>query len=397
MPEGNLQKQLCIQFLVNGLCELEDAFAKHSTDSAGKTKQDLLSQIYPDSLMLGLELLNKIRIEGDFAPIRTFPELLSLCQDYFYKWQPDLTGVVDLNKKLLRKSDNIVTDFCRESRKRGRNIAADWEEKALFTDIRQEFEALTAPLRFQLYRKVRETLILKPVFQQTELSDFIDEIYALCEKPTAQQLERKFREFYVSIPKTLKHYGIDPDNPRKMGVMTCPYCGYVMRKVHQEFKCFGDACKENISRGAQPRPFVTQDQVWMVRKSIADYITRPGIPELKLRDDLMREFKGQVQIEMWPKLDAFDLLVKVLTTGKRVAVDVKDHASPFFIIKEINEVKYPQNHDCAKFIYVIPDYRLEKSPAMVSDIRSVIHQSKNTLLDAMSVGDFRKLMRREVT
>ncbi|MDF5758378.1 hypothetical protein [Spongiactinospora sp. TRM90649] len=96
-------------------------------------------------------------------------------------------------------------------------------------------------------------------------------------------------------------------------------------------------------------------------RGIWRYTTVPGLPELALRDRLTE--RG-LKVEMWPGLDAYDLLVEVgPKRGKKqkFKVDVKDYTSATTLAKLVHAQEGDRGG--ADWL-VVPDYRAGQIPLL---------------------------------
>jgi hypothetical protein len=113
---------------------------------------------------------------------------------------------------------------------------------------------------------------------------------------------------------------------------------------------------------AIPEP-MPADKHKALARGIWRYTTVPGIPELALRDQL---HKRGLDVDLWPSLDAYDLLVTIPGNGKCFKVDVKDYTSATTLASLI----HAQEGDCggAEWL-VVPDYRAGQIPLLTEVCR----------------------------
>jgi REase associating with pPIWI_RE len=106
-----------------------------------------------------------------------------------------------------------------------------------------------------------------------------------------------------------------------------------------------------------PQPIPADKHKALVR-GVWRYTTVPGIPELALRDELQ---KRGLKADLWPSLDAYDLLVTVAGTDKPFKVDVKDYTSA----TTLGSLLHAQEGDRggAEWL-VVPDYRAGQIPLL---------------------------------
>ncbi|MET8037757.1 hypothetical protein [Streptomyces sp. NPDC005345] len=96
-------------------------------------------------------------------------------------------------------------------------------------------------------------------------------------------------------------------------------------------------------------------------RGIWRYTTVPGLPELALYDQLKE--RG-LKVDLWPGLDAYDLLVEVAPKRRKklsFKVDVKDYTSVTTLAKLIHAQEGDKGG--AKWL-VVPDYRARQVPLL---------------------------------
>jgi hypothetical protein len=108
---------------------------------------------------------------------------------------------------------------------------------------------------------------------------------------------------------------------------------------------------------AIPEPTPVDKHKALVR-GVWRYTTVPGIPELALRDQLQ---KRGLKVDLWPALDAYDLLVTIPGTDKPFKVDVKDYTSA----TTLGSLIHAQEGDRggAEWL-VVPDHRAGQIPLL---------------------------------
>ncbi|WP_204292804.1 restriction endonuclease-related protein [Micromonospora gifhornensis] len=96
-------------------------------------------------------------------------------------------------------------------------------------------------------------------------------------------------------------------------------------------------------------------------RGIWRYTTVPGLPELALRDRLAE--RG-LKVQLWPGLDAYDLLVEVgpkRAKKKAFRVDIKDYTSAAMLAKLVHAQEGDKGG--AEWL-VVPDYRCGQVPLL---------------------------------
>lgn len=106
-----------------------------------------------------------------------------------------------------------------------------------------------------------------------------------------------------------------------------------------------------------PQPMPAEKHKALAR-GIWRYTTIPGIPELALRDRLVE--RG-LTVDMWPAMDAYDLLVTIPGTTTSFKVDVKDYTSATTLGSLIRAQEGDRGG--ASWL-VVPDYRAGQVPLL---------------------------------
>lgn len=127
---------------------------------------------------------------------------------------------------------------------------------------------------------------------------------------------------------------------------------------------------------AIPQPTPAEKHKALAR-GIWRYTTVPGIPELALRDRLVE--RG-LKVDLWPALDAYDLLVEIPGTTTSFKVDVKDYTSGRTLASLIHAQEGDRGG--AEWL-VVPDYRAGQIPLL----SGVCHQYGMKAVTASTFGE----------
>jgi hypothetical protein len=153
----------------------------------------------------------------------------------------------------------------------------------------------------------------------------------------------------------------------------CPRCGYPLRREKdstngepvrlscQSPRCAGEGatvdvwmdgrCRVGAGASYEPPPLRETDGLVCLRRGIWRYTVLPGLIEVELRDRLAQ--KSDVEVTMWPELDAYDL--RVDTPDASYQVDVKDWTLPRYGIRRLP----PRSPDQPTMYIVVPDGRAD--------------------------------------
>lgn len=153
----------------------------------------------------------------------------------------------------------------------------------------------------------------------------------------------------------------------------CPRCGYPLRRQQvdsgrepfrlscQSPQCANKGAAVDVWKDGRCRvgergsyeapPLRDADALVCLRRGIWRYTVLPGLIELELRDRLQRD--SDVQVILWPELDAYDLQVE--TSSQSYQVDVKDWTLPRYSLRRLP----PRSPDQPTMYIVVPDDRAD--------------------------------------
>jgi len=141
----------------------------------------------------------------------------------------------------------------------------------------------------------------------------------------------------------------------------CPHCGWTLTYHRGEWQCNRGTICHLLADLKDAKHFPETNKNWFrMVPGVQRYVLIPGIAEHQLADRLE---KDGYKIDMYPKIDRYDLLVE--KDGKSVGLDVKDHHSPFFFARNIVETHEELDVD---LYYVIPDARRREGDSGYKEI-----------------------------
>jgi hypothetical protein len=101
------------------------------------------------------------------------------------------------------------------------------------------------------------------------------------------------------------------------------------------------------------------------------YSTIPGLEELLLEGELLSI--QEVEVEMWPRTDTYDLLVEIPRRGWRRKVDVKDYADPGRLAAALGRNQALCGRD---MVIVVPAHRADQVRLLNERLRHIIGQPR---------------------
>lgn len=186
-----------------------------------------------------------------------------------------------------------------------------------------------------------------------------EQLYMFLMEMDDSELMEKIKECYEKI-NDLDRYRV------------CPNCGWTLVWKTGKWQCnSGSPCHMLVDLSEAGKFSKSQKQYLRMTRGIQRYTLIPGIAEHLIANKLSK--KGY-QVQMYPKIDEFDILVK--NNGLKLALDVKDYSHPFFLARNI--VKNILNNEFDQDIwFVIPNYRLDIYPSYIKMAKGYIKNDVN--------------------
>jgi hypothetical protein len=294
-----------------------------------------LQNPYPDNLQRGLNLLTLLCIERRKRIPQGIPELIMWCRNKAIPdFGLDIESVHDINEddRLLNRHVFTVTDFCMDWACTGPNVEDELMEEKLLSSALGTCRKESSQKSYESFRRL---LIERPVIKEFDL------LKLMMDSQELYILEKEIRSSYVSCPTvhSLKGY-----------FYCCSRCGSLLLKRNDgKLICEHDYCR---ATGYEPGKKIPENErIVSLKRGLRRYITLPGLAELRLEKKLK---KLNLDVEMWPDFDSFDLRIEF--PDKEVwAVDVKDWTNPFYLAHRVKPFPNPSSWTKARFIF--PDER----------------------------------------
>lgn len=307
-----------------GLVALQDEIDTHGHPRAP----------YPRLLQRGLDVASMLNcLDGSSYPV-TLADLLVMAGRPVYEWCPNLEGAIADQFYAARLLENFeITRDCLSLAALGQQDS----EHIFYQTLMACCEEVGASGQ-ALYEAWRGTVVELPVASgYTQL---------LGKNPIFMRYmnvaQRLIDTFYVRMPTVHAEAG---------KVYLCPSTGTRLRRIGGKLVTeLRDETAQHLVDTLGPRTIEYTPDVLELRRPARLFWALPGWYELKLRDSA-RELGWDV--DLWPKLDTVDLVIRKKGSTRRFAIDVKDHISPQGLAHSFSRFKGYKSH--LRFI-VIPDY-----------------------------------------
>ncbi len=270
----------------------------------------------------------------------------------------------EYQNELLLDDEGVPTELCEE-------LAAeeldynnpDSFQREIFESIKNLAEGSKDP--DITYTQIREFLVKYPLSTQDERSDILLDVDV--KKPNTFK-ELILDEVYQDkIPSAYYVNGM---------ILRCDFCGNLIKNQKNNLTCINKGCEFNrLSNSKKQKKYQELNPGQEVRQAhfgVRRYMSIPGIPELKLKDDLE---KIGCKVTLWPGLDLCDLFVETPSDFK-ISIDVKDWKYPHELAKNVNQKVIPreelenQGFISGLYCYVFPDIRKKENPDYMNAFKS---------------------------
>lgn len=295
---------------------------------------------YPAALQRGLDIAAAINWRENRKLPVTLADLLRVAATPIYKWCPDLAGpLADQYYAASLLEDFEITRDCLSLS----SLANQDEELVFYRTLMECCEELGTSGQ-TLYEQWRRTVIEAPIATgYTQL---------LSRHPTflgaLSVVQRLIDTFYARMP---------PVHAQDGKIHLCPLTRTRLRRVGSMFVSeLRDEAAVRALAAQGPRVMDYTPDVLELRRPARLYWTLPGWHELQLAK-AARDLGWDV--DLWPKLDTVDLVLRKKGNPLRYAVDVKDHMSPQGLARSFDRFTAYKSH---VRLIVIPDYLAKLNP-----------------------------------
>ncbi len=323
-PKSPSIEEMVLSFAM-GLVALQDEIDVHGHPRAP----------YPAALQRGLDLAAILNcLDGRSEYPVTLAELLASAGKPLYEWCPKLEGPVSDESYAARLLENFeITRDCLALAERGQKDS----EHAFYQTVMECCEELGSAGQ-ELYEAWRRTVVEAPVASgYTQLLGrhpvFMRQI------AVAQRL---IDTFYIRMPPTHAEAG---------KVLLCPVTGVRLRRIGGKLitELRDDIAQHTLDQQG-PKAIDYTPDVLELRRPARLFWSLPGWHELKLLESAKQ--LGW-EVDLWPKYDTVDLVIRKKGSVRRFAIDVKDHISAQGLARSFKCFKDYKTH--LNFV-VIPDY-----------------------------------------
>ena len=211
----------------------------------------------------------------------------------------------------------------------GRSPEDELVEARGFTDFR--LACATHRDGVASYATWRRFVVERPV-----VTRFIDELVRSPALASVPDVQEAFGSFYEAVPAALAEKGRVP---------TCRVSGTILRRDGRAFLTESHVPEAVRLARDGTCDFVTwTPSLRTLRRPFRTFWCLPGKAEVRLMDDLAAA--GWV-VQAWPDLDAVDVAATSPDGTRKVAIDVKDYASPALLAARFEGFKgYERTHEC---------------------------------------------------
>lgn len=275
-------------------------------------------------------------------PPRSLPDLLSWCRERpVADWPLRLPeDAVAPDHFLLDPDTGTPTELCLEWALRTRDSAGSQYDRSVIHTAMRLCRQADEPESYTAFRRL---LVEKPVLTQNDRFHCATDLRL---EPVRMLID----QIYEPVP----------DGYLRRGVCTpCRRCLTLLTPLTDGgWWCERDSCR----RQGPPVPGPALDvretrRPCHLPRPLRQFVTGPGRSELDLEANLRQL---NLQIEMWPGYDAYDVRI-TFPDGHVWAVDVKDWANPALLGRAARPVPPEPAYDEA--FWVVPRHRVEARPS----------------------------------
>jgi hypothetical protein len=296
---------------------------------------------YPPALQRGLDIASALNVLSDSSFPITLTQLLQDASTPIYKWCPHISGpAADAFYAAALLENNEVTRDCLAIA----DLAKQDSEHALYQTLMDCCAGMDSAAGQILYEQWRRTVVEQPV-AQGHMHLLMRHSIFFANIDVAQRL---IDAFYTRLL---------PVHAMQGKIYLCPLSGTRLRRVGQRWMTeLRDPAAQRYLEANGPKEIDYTPDTLEVRRPARLFWTLPGWHELKVAE-AARALGWDV--ELWPNLDAIDLVIRKRGRKNRYAIDVKDYLSSLSLARSFQRFNGYKNHTR---LIVIPDYLERLSP-----------------------------------
>jgi hypothetical protein len=298
--------------------------------------------VYDDTVQSAFNHLVLLCLRRGAEPPGSVPDMtLWAATKRLREWPLGLPDELDAaDGYLVDAQTRTPTQQCFEWAISAPDAAAEEFENQLMEEALTVCRAARAP---QSYTAFRRLLITQPVLTGTDralLSADVD----------LSLLDGIIKRSYEPAPAAYLRDGMYAE---------CARCQCLLVPVgKRSYRCELDRCRREhypkVGRLLDPK---RGGGVYQLSRPLRMFISGPGLAETDLEAELI---KLQMEPEMWPNFDAYDLRI-TLPHRQIWAIDVKDRANPAILGRGARPLRTDLPYDRA--FLVVPEYRFEEREA----------------------------------
>ncbi len=349
-----------VNLLASGLCILQE----------GIDKIGHIQAPYPPDLVRGLNIAAALNLEFDKAYPTGLAELFAVASTPLYSWclEYEGEGAEEFGAAILVKDGEITADCLAIA-----GLSDVDPELYFYRSLMDACAELDDETSQKYYVAWRRMVIENPI--ANGFTAFLSDPVLRGNLQLTQRLAEIFYE-----PLSAIHA---PDN----NVALCPVSNIRLKKIHGDWVTESRdprATQMLLQTGPVLRPFLPG--MLELKRPARVFWTLPGIQEVNL-------FK-QVQelgykAELWPRMDAVDLVINHSTKPLRYAVDLKEHRSSISLARSFEGFKHFRRH---QQLIVIPDYLCDMNPEYLLQFERARRSKLKTPIQMATVSEFIQIL-----
>lgn len=345
-----------VNLLASGLCALQE----------GIDKVGHIQAPYPAALVRGLNIAAALNLENQKKYPTGLAELLTVACHPLYSWclEYDGANAEEFGAAVLIKDGEITPDCLAIA-----GLSDVDPELHFYRSLMNSCSELDDATAQKFYVAWRRTVIEHPVANgfTTFLTDPILRSHLRLTQTLADV-------FYEPLPAIHTHENT---------IALCPISNIRLKKIHGKWVSESrnpQAAMALLQNGPQFRPFIPG--MLELKRPARIFWALPGIQEVNLYKSAL---ELGYQAELWPRMDAVDIVIKHPTKPVRFAVDIKEHRSSISLARSFDGFKFFRRH---QQMIVIPDYLSDMNPEYLQQFIRARRAKLKTPIQILTASEF---------
>lgn len=349
-----------VNLLAEGLCALQECI-----DRVGHIQAP-----YPQSLSRGLNIASALNLEHGSKYPTNLAGLLKASGNPLFTWCQEYEGpgAEEFGAALLIK-DGEITPECLAIAGLG-DIDPELHFYRSLMSACGELDEVSAQ---KFYVAWRRAVIEHPIADGFTI--FLTDPVLRGNLSLTQELAEIFYE-----PLSVIH-------AEKNMIPVCPVSGTRLRKIRGEWVSECRDPKASIAiRQDGPSLRLFLPGMLELKRPARIFWALPGLQEI----DLFNAAHGLgYHVELWPRMDAVDLIITHPEKPVRFAVDLKEYRSPIGLARSFDGFKFYKRH---QQVIVIPDYLSELNPDYIQHFERARRAKLKTKIQIMTYSELLHLL-----